>query len=104
MKIKGFPLRYLFALNEKCQCRSFLLPSHCSLPLSPSPLFLILTSLCTAPPCPAPRYVAPENIMAQGYGYSVDWWGLGVLTYVLLTGKQPFSNPKSDDPMVIMRR
>ena len=31
-------------------------------------------------------------------------WGLGVLTYVLLTGRQPFSSPKTDDPMVIMRR
>ena len=31
-------------------------------------------------------------------------WGLGVLTYVLLTGRQPFSSPKTDDPMVVMRR
>lgn len=31
-------------------------------------------------------------------------WGLGVLMYVLLTGRQPFSSPKTDDPMVIMRR
>ncbi len=31
-------------------------------------------------------------------------WGLGVLAYVLLTGRQPFSSPKTDDPMVVMRR
>lgn len=31
-------------------------------------------------------------------------WGLGVLMYVLLTGRQPFSTPKTDDPMVVMRR
>eukprot|EP00887_Chlorella_sp_A99_P002633 scaffold6.g2633.t1 len=31
-------------------------------------------------------------------------WGLGVLTYVLLTGRQPFSSPRTDDPMVVMRR
>lgn len=24
--------------------------------------------------------------------------------YVLLTGRQPFSSPKTDDPMVVMRR
>ena len=29
---------------------------------------------------------------------------MGVLTYVLLTGRQPFSSPKTDDPMVVMRR
>jgi cGMP-dependent protein kinase 2 len=54
--------------------------------------------------CGTPGYVAPENILAHGYNSSVDWWGLGVLTYVLLTGRQPFSTPKTDDPMVVMRR
>jgi serine/threonine protein kinase len=44
------------------------------------------------------------TVLAHGYNYSVDWWGLGVLTYVLLTGRQPFSSPKTDDPMVVMRR
>jgi cGMP-dependent protein kinase 2 len=43
-------------------------------------------------------------VLAHGYNYSVDWWGLGVLTYVLLTGRQPFSSPKTEDPMVVMRR
>jgi cGMP-dependent protein kinase 2 len=45
--------------------------------------------------------VAPENVLAHGYNYSVDWWGLGVLLYVLLTGRQPFSSPKTEDPMVV---
>lgn len=27
-----------------------------------------------------------------------------MLAYVLLTGRQPFSSPKTDDPMVVMRR
>lgn len=54
--------------------------------------------------CGTPGYVAPENILAHGYNSSVDWWGLGVLMYVLLTGRQPFSTPKTDDPMVVMRR
>ena len=54
--------------------------------------------------CGTPGYVAPENILAHGYGTSVDWWGLGVVAFVLLTGRQPFTFPKSDDPMVVMRR
>lgn len=54
--------------------------------------------------CGTPGYVAPENVLAQGYNFSVDWWGLGVLMYVLLTGRQPFTSPKTDDPMVVMRR
>ena len=54
--------------------------------------------------CGTPGYVAPENVLAHGYSFSVDWWGLGVLMYVLLTGRQPFSSPRTDDPMVVMRR
>ncbi|GAX76576.1 hypothetical protein CEUSTIGMA_g4022.t1 [Chlamydomonas eustigma] len=54
--------------------------------------------------CGTPGYVAPENVLAHGYNFSVDWWGLGVVMYVLLTGRQPFSTPKTDDPMVVMRR
>lgn len=54
--------------------------------------------------CGTPGYVAPENVLAQGYNEGVDWYGLGVLMYVLLTGRQPFSTPKTDDPMIIMRR
>lgn len=54
--------------------------------------------------CGTPGYVAPENVLAQGYNFSVDWWGLGVLMYVLLTGRQPFTSPRTDDPMVVMRR
>ena len=54
--------------------------------------------------CGTPGYVAPENILAHGYNYSVDWWGLGVLLYVLLTGRQPFSTPKTEDTMQVRTR
>ncbi|QDZ24436.1 cAMP-dependent protein kinase [Chloropicon primus] len=54
--------------------------------------------------CGTPGYVAPENVFTQGYSYSVDFWSLGVLTYVLLTGKQPFNQPRTNDPMVVVQR
>lgn len=54
--------------------------------------------------CGTPGYVAPENVLGRGYNHSVDWWTLGVLMYVLLTARQPFSSPKTQDPMEVMRR
>ncbi|KAG1669908.1 hypothetical protein FOA52_002434 [Chlamydomonas sp. UWO 241] len=54
--------------------------------------------------CGTPGYVAPENVMGRGYNQSVDWWTLGVLMYVLLTARQPFTSPKAQDPMEVMRR
>jgi cGMP-dependent protein kinase 2 len=54
--------------------------------------------------CGTPGYVAPENVLGRGYNQSVDWWTLGVLAYVLLTARQPFSSPKTGDPMEVMRR
>jgi len=57
--------------------------------------------------CGTPGYVAPEVVLARGYGTSVDWWGLGVMTYVLLTGQQPFSqmvNGQPEDPLTVMKR
>jgi cGMP-dependent protein kinase 2 len=51
--------------------------------------------------CGTPGYVAPENVLGRGYNHSVDWWTLGVLMYVLLTARQPFSSPKTHDPMEV---
>ena len=47
-----------------------------------------------------PHYMAPEIISGKGYGFSSDWWSLGILAYELRTGKLPFGE-FSDDPYSI---
>jgi len=40
--------------------------------------------------CGTPSYLPPEVICNTQYGKTVDWWGLGVVLYELLTGQLPF--------------
>jgi len=50
--------------------------------------------------CGTPHYVAPEVLTSNGigsgqydhYGYHVDYWSLGVMVYIMLSGKQPFNS------------
>jgi len=40
--------------------------------------------------CGTPGYVAPEVLMSETYDKSVDIWGIGIITYILLAGYPPF--------------
>jgi serine/threonine protein kinase len=36
------------------------------------------------------EYLAPEVIMEDSYGFSVDWYSLGLVMFELITGYNPF--------------
>lgn len=40
--------------------------------------------------CGTPEYMAPEVLSQQGHGFCVDYWGLGMLTYEMMTGLPPW--------------
>eukprot|EP00756_Hemistasia_phaeocysticola_P063062 Hpha_TRINITY_DN6536_c0_g1::TRINITY_DN6536_c0_g1_i1::g.46011::m.46011 len=45
--------------------------------------------------CGTVLYMAPEIFQQsdEGYSYEVDWWALGVLLFLMLTGVYPFNHP-----------
>ncbi|KAJ8658355.1 hypothetical protein O0I10_006040 [Lichtheimia ornata] len=49
--------------------------------------------------CGSPLYVAPEVLKRENYGAPVDLWAVGVITYMLLCGYQPF---QAEDQVELM--
>jgi len=42
--------------------------------------------------CGTPHYVAPEILGSEQFGVEVDFWSLGVILYVMVSGYQPFNS------------
>ncbi|EDV21777.1 uncharacterized protein TRIADDRAFT_30067 [Trichoplax adhaerens] len=47
--------------------------------------------------CGTPDYIAPEILLEIDYGFSVDWWSLGVLMYEMLAGEPPFEGDSEEE-------
>uniref|UniRef100_A0A4W5QCV8 Calcium/calmodulin-dependent protein kinase type IV n=1 Tax=Hucho hucho TaxID=62062 RepID=A0A4W5QCV8_9TELE len=49
--------------------------------------------------CGTPGYCAPEILRGSAYGPEVDVWSVGVITYILLCGFEPFFDERGDQYM-----
>ncbi|TXT09597.1 uncharacterized protein COLE_03531 [Cutaneotrichosporon oleaginosum] len=54
--------------------------------------------------CGTLSYVSPEMVLNQPHGKAVDIWALGVLSYELIVGAEPFAADTSTGPRLVHQR
>jgi len=86
------PENVLFTKNGNIKVADFGLAHYLKLP----PAYHTMRTCCGTP-----HYVAPEVLGSEQYGVQIDFWSLGVILYIMLSGYQPF-NSKSIRTMYSM--
>mmetsp|Transcript_106917 Transcript_106917/g.300633 ORF Transcript_106917/g.300633 Transcript_106917/m.300633 type:complete len:772 (-) Transcript_106917:121-2436(-) len=54
--------------------------------------------------CGTPDYMAPEVASGAGHTRAVDWWALGVVAFMLMTGNLPFDSPRPHEVLPKLKR